>query len=440
MMSNVAAKVVTTMASGRKASQLYPYQHPAFVETMDALLAAVQEATATGSIQLNLHEGRIYHESSVLPEDAPGILAIEEVFESRRIESMTLHQNMTMDEAIGLVEVIGLKPSPSLDVEEELKKRNVNSVTIAILEDEDSEEREERERLRAQDRALYNRLIGIMRTMSTQVANGSGTDLDAASGIVGNVLGRLMDDQAAVLGLASIRGHDESGLFHSVNVMIYSLTLGSALGLPEEGLASLGLSALLHDIGKAAFNLDDPAQAEPAHLMHPTIGADILSRLPDEDKSPMLVAYEHHMCPDGSGPPGRPADYISHPYSRMVAIANRYANLIDPGASAEALTPDKAIVQVLREAGSLLDPMFTRLFAKAMGVFPVGCLVRLSDQSVGVVSKSGDGPLAPVVKIIYGADGLELEEPIEADLDETDLEIIEVVDPESLNEEISERL
>jgi HD-GYP domain-containing protein (c-di-GMP phosphodiesterase class II) len=436
----VAVDVIIALSAGRKANQLYPPEHPAFVETIDAIITSVGEATADGQFQLNLHKGRLYQESTVLPDDVPGVASMEEAFESRKLESMTLHPGLEYAEAISLVEVLSLRTTADLDIEAELEKRGVTHVTLAVLEDEDSEERAERERLRAQDRALYNKLVGILREMSTQVAQGSMTDLTGATSLVGNVLNRLMDDQSAVLGLATIRGQSETGLFHSINVMIYSLTLGSALGLPEEGLSSLGLSALLHDIGKAAFDADDPAQAEPMHLMHPKIGADILSRLPGDDKSPMLVAYEHHMHVDGSGFPERAEDYITHPYSRMVAIANTYANMIVTGTSGEPLTPDKAIVQILRESGSKLDPLFARLFTKAMGIFPVGCMVRLSDQSVGVVSNTSENLLAPTVRIVYDTAGLTIEDPEDVALEESELEIIEVVDPDSLDVEVSQHL
>lgn len=436
-----ATAVATTLATGRKAAQLYPQQHPAFVEAIDALVSAVVVATAEGPLQLNLHQGRLYNQSVVLSEDAPGVAAIAEAFEVRKIESMTFHPGFSREEAIGLVEVLGLRPSASLDIESEFSARSVLNVSLAFLAEEDNEDKQERDRLREQDRALYNRLVSVLRTLSSQVAQGGASDLGSAGTVVGNVMRRLLDDQSAVLGLATMRGQTESNLFHSINVMIYSLALGHTLGLPEQGLASLGLSALMHDIGKAAFKANDPAQAEPMARMHPSIGADILSRLPDEDRAPMLVAYEHHMYVDGSGPPERSADYIPHPYSRMVSIADRYANLTNPGSpGAPLLTPDKAIVTLLREAGTYFDPMFTRLFAKAMGVFPIGCLVRLSDQSVGVVCRAGDKELAPIVRVVYDAHGLAIDEPHELDLGMSELNVVEVVGSDALNVEVSDHL
>lgn len=439
-MSDLACILATTLAAGRKASQLYPPTHPAFGEAMEALTEAIRSATTTGPFQINLHQGRLYHDDTPVPEDVPGVTAIEEAFEVRKIESLTLHPELSRDEAIALVAVLSLRPSPSLDIEKELAGRQVTHVTVAFLEDEDTDEREERERLREQDRAAYSRLVGLLRTMSAKVASEGIPDIAGASDVVDSIMKRLMDDQAAIMGLATIKGQTETNLFHSINVMIYSLILGDALGLPEEGLSSLGASALLHDIGKAAFDSSDPAQAEPMRVMHQAVGADILSRLPEEDKAPMLVAHEHHMHADGGGFPERPDDYIAHPYSRMVAITNRYANLVDPSSGKEPLTRDRAVMQLLDEAGTVLDPFFTRLFVKAIGIFPVGCMVRLSDQSVGVVSAPGADALTPTVRLLYDPAGMTIEDITEIDLAETDLRIIEVVEDESLNVKVSDHL
>lgn len=435
-----ATGIVTALAAARKAAQLYPTQHPSYREAMGALLDEVASATAMGVFTLNVHQGHLYNESTMIGDDAPGIGAIADALEARRVDSLGFKPGFVERDALALVEVLSLRPSPELDVEHELETRGATAVVVQFIEDEPDEEQEERDRLRGQDRALYNRLVSTMRSLSEQVAHGSLTDLGGAGDMVGSILQRLMNDKAAMLGMATIRGRDEADLFHSINVMIYALTLGSTMGLPEEGLASLGLSALLHDIGKAAFNPQDPTQAEAMRVMHPTTGAEILSGLTLEDTAPMLVAYEHHMNVDGSGAPGRPDDYVSHPFSRMVAIANRFTGLTNPAPGVYGETPDRAIARILQEAGTLHDPMYARLFAKALGVFPIGCLVRLSDMSVGVVSDNGDDPLTPVVRVAYDTAGLELDDPRELHLGESELRIIEVIDPDSLNTEVSDHL
>ena len=124
----------------------------------------------------------------------------------------------------------------------------------------------------------------------------------------------------------------------------------------------------------------------------------------------------------------------------MVSVANRYENLTHPPDDTEPLTPDRAVVQVLREAGRALDPFFARAFAGAIGVFPIGCVVRLSDHTVGVVARSGEDPLAPVVRLAYDERGFEFPEPPEIDLAQGYVRIVEVVPAEALGLEVSDTL
>ena len=419
--------VVGSLAAARRAVQLYPPSHPAFDEALRALERSVVETSEGAPFMLNLHQGRLYHGSAVIPADANGAEAVAEMFESRAIESLTFQPTFSALDA-------------SLDIERELLARNASAVAVSFLVAPDSDEKEERDRTREADRALYQMILGSLRTLFLRTASREGADVAKANALVGGVLERMMADPSAILGLATMRGVEERTLFHSLNVMIYTLALGSHLGLPEEGLTALGTAALLHDVGKSAYDATDPAQSELLRLQHPEVGADILKRAALEDPAPMLVAYEHHMHADGGGFPERPADYIAHPYSRMVAVADRYENLVNESSDRDALTPDRAIIQILREAGSVLDPFFSRLFSSAMGVFPVGCLVRISDQSVGVVVRPGADPLAPVIRLSYDARGEELAEQTEIDLSLSELGIVEVIEPESLNLEVAEKL
>jgi HD-GYP domain-containing protein (c-di-GMP phosphodiesterase class II) len=437
---SVATEAVMTLGAARRAVQLYPPSHPAYGEAIDALVDAIAAATTQGPFSLNLHLGRLYDGSIVIPEDVHGIDSVATAFEERGIESLTFQPGFSAADATGLTDVLSIKPSPELDVEAELASRGVRGVLCTFLASTDEDEVDAVERVRTSDRALHSRLLSNVRTLAQQVSEGGGADLSHTTPLVEALLGRMLEDRAAVMGLATIRSDQERVLFHSLSVMIYTLALGQRLDLPEDGLVKLATAALLHDIGKTAFDADDPAQAEAMRTLHPRVGAQILLTFALDDPSPLLVAYEHHMNVDGSGFPGRPADYIAHPYSRMVAIADRFENLVNAPAPANSLTPDRAVVDVLRSAGTSVDPFFARVFAGALGVFPIGCLVRLSDQSVGVVAALGEDPLAPVARIVYDERGLEPEERTEVDLSEGFVRIVEIVSPDALGLEISDLL
>jgi HD-GYP domain-containing protein (c-di-GMP phosphodiesterase class II) len=437
---DLATTLVTTLSGARKAFSLYPAIHPEHKGALDALVEAATEATAAGPFTLNLHLGRLYQESRVLPADAPGMRSMAESFEAHRVESMTFNPGFTRTDATALVEILALKPSLDLDVGYELEGRGVFGVVVQRLVEPDAVEAEEREEQRGRDRAMYQRLVAALKRINTQLGPAGSQNLGDTATVVESLLERFMEDSAAVLGLATMRNASEADLFHSVNTLIYSLTIGVGLEIPEEGLTALGVCALLHDIGKIAFNRDDPAQEERIRQLHPRVGAEILARMPEVDQAAMLVAFEHHYRPDGGGWPEMEPGYVAHPYSRIVSIADRYDRLTTGLPGADGLTPDRAVVQLLRETAGSLDLTFTRVFVREMGAFPVGCLVRLSDQSVGVVSAPGLDPLKPRVRLVYGADGLALKAKPDTDLADSELSIIEVVPPANLSETVSNHL
>jgi HD-GYP domain-containing protein (c-di-GMP phosphodiesterase class II) len=435
-----ATEVVVTLGGAKKAVQLYPPAHPAYGEAMDALVGAVHVATVEGPFALNWHQGRLYDGSVVIPEDLHGVESVAVTLEERGIESLTFSSEFARADALGLIDVLALKPEEGLDVESELMSRGVQGVSVAFLAKGDEGEDDAFSRSRKQDRALHARLTSTSGTLSEQLAAGTSADLSATSSAVASLLGRLKADPSSIIALATIRSDATTMASHASAVMIYTSALGQGLKLPDEAMERLATAALLHDVGKAAFDLNDPIQAEACRSLHPRVGAEELQQLVLDDPSPMLVAYEHHMGADGSGFPERPADYVPHPYSRMVAVADHYENLIHPDDGSDGITPDKAILGVLREAGKKLDPFFARAFAQVLGVFPIGCVVRLSDQTVGVVARTSDDPLAPVVRLAFDERGFEFSEPPEIELAAGYVRIVEVMSANALDLEVSEIL
>lgn len=431
---------VGALTGARKAFSLYPPTHPQHREALGALATLARELTSSAPLTLNMRFGRLYHDSAVLGSEAPGVRSLAACLDAHRIESVTFFTRVTERDLVELVSVLSERPRPDLDVAAALKDRGVVGVSVQRLEDETDDERAERERQRAADHALYQRLVGAMRELVVRVGTSGTPDFESAGSIVEGVLARFLDDSAAVLGLATTKSATEADLFHALNTMIYALTIGAGLGLPAEELASLGVAALLHDIGKVAFDRDDPAEREHARAMHPQVGAEILARVSEGDRLAMLVAYEHHMGVSGTGWPAAEPGFVPHPYSRMVAVADRYDRLTTAPPQGAGLTPDRAMVRLLRETQQGLDVTFARVFVREMGVFPVGSMVRLSDQSVGVVCAPGPNPLQPTVRVVYGPDGLPLDDEPDLDLTGSGLEIVEVIRPEDLRETVAQHL
>jgi diguanylate cyclase (GGDEF)-like protein len=138
--------------------------------------------------------------------------------------------------------------------------------------------------------------------------------------------------------------------------------LAGALGLPHATREHVRLAAELHDVGKIAVPdailskagpLDGPETAFMRE--HTLIGERILDGAPGLSAVARLVRSSHeHM--DGSGYPDGLAGGEIPIGSRIVAVCDAFAVMTVGRPSRHGMTPDAALVELERAAGSQFDP------------------------------------------------------------------------------------
>lgn len=204
--------------------------------------------------------------------------------------------------------------------------------------------------------------------------------------------------------LAMIKKYDEYTYLHSLNVARLSIALGKRLGLDGSYLAELGWAALLHDIGKLHVPLEvlnkaqkftanelaimqsHPAEALAAFARNQPITLQGLRRL--------SAAFEHHQRFDLKGYPTVTRKLHLHPFSRIVAIADTFDAMTTDRIYQRRVLPDVALKIMSQGFGTIFDPTLLQAFVTAMGAYPVGSLVVLSDHSMAVVIRyHGDSAL-----------------------------------------------
>jgi HD-GYP domain-containing protein (c-di-GMP phosphodiesterase class II) len=232
-----------------------------------------------------------------------------------------------------------------------------------------------------------------------------------------------MTNRFAMLELSGLKDYDEYTFFHSINVAILSLALGSTLSTDRRFLNSLGVGALMHDIGKTAVDLEvlnkpgslDSDEWESVRL-HPLYGAEAAATIPGLDRASVVIILEHHMRYDMDGYPSRHPRRPQHLASRVVAVADAYDAMTSRRSYSIARLQDQAMGVLAKNSGTAFDPVLVRLFVQLMGVYPPRSVVRLSSGEVAIVLRPGESDvLNPVVRVIAGADD-ELVEPFDLDL------------------------
>lgn len=423
-----AREMVRTLAVAHTNAALYPTTHPLIATSLEDLAATVNDLGEMGfeAVTLNIYKNTLFVENQVFPEESVTYRKLIDDLLSRGISAVTFTRRMTPIEGAALVELAGDPRISNIeDARAFLDSRGVAEVSVAETTTLDEATNEARNKeVRARARESYDTGVTAMRDIEAQAKLGRTMNVGSLHRVVESMLDNLLQDPAAVLGLTAIKGHDDYTLNHSLNVCILSISLGSALGLSADELRSLGLAALLYDIGKVRIPEDilskaGPLTAEEWQLVkrHAEEGADLLKRIQLSDKMPMIVAYEHHQRHDLMGYPEAATGAEQHVFSKIVGVCDAYDAMTTMRPFRREIRPDKALAVLMQGRGKAYDPGVTKSLVAMLGIYPMGAVVKLDDDSTAVVYRvNSDDLLHPRVKVLSDASGRWLESPEVLDL------------------------
>jgi len=243
-------------------------------------------------------------------------------------------------------------------------------------------------------KAAYGAALEAARRAMVSVRVGERVDQSAAALAVHDLTTAVLHHPSAMMGLASVRGMDEYTFSHIVHICVLVLQLGAYLGLSDAELESLGLSALLHDVGKVFLPIEilrKQGRLTPSETavvqQHPSYGALVLSRQGTHFQSIPLVAFEHHMRFDQQGYPRVKRPRTLHPYSLIVSVPDVYDALTTDRPYRLALTPHAALGIMDAGQPGQFEPELLAMFKAMLGPYPAGSLVRLNDGRLAIVTR-----------------------------------------------------
>lgn len=224
---------------------------------------------------------------------------------------------------------------------------------------------------------------------------------------------------------------------HSVNVTFYSLLIGMALKYTPVKLRELGLGTMLIDAGMVKMpayiihkqsNLTDHEFNQIK--THPLLGYRALRQLGKVPEKSANICLQHHEQYDGKGyPRGLKGTQIDE-YARIASISDSYEAQIASRSYRKRLFFYHAMKNLLSSGINRFDPVILRVFLSRMSVYPIGSIVELNDNSVGIVVGSvPQKPLRPLVKLIFDSEKNPIEETLIINLlEESSLYITRAMD------------
>ncbi len=160
---------------------------------------------------------------------------------------------------------------------------------------------------------------------------------------------------------AAIDGKDPYTRGHSERVARFSIAIAQGMGLSDEEIEKIRISALLHDVGK--IGIDDNILKKPAALtdeefevmkQHPQKGFKIMSQIPAM-KEFLPGMYMHHEMINGCGyPQGLKGDEIPL-MARIVSVADTFDAMTTDRPYQRAMKFEDAVARIQSFVGTRYD-------------------------------------------------------------------------------------
>lgn len=272
------------------------------------------------------------------------------------------------------------------------------------------------------------RAIGLLKQIFESVAMATRLeDIDIQYDKVRKVAGDIEDDLSSsksdIVTLADCHVPDDYLAVHSLNVAILSMMVAKRSGLGSKTL-EVGAGALLHDVAiplipREITHKKGPLDSgeEDSMRKHPALGLQILRCDKQSSAYVRAVVYQHHERHDGSGyPRGLRGDEID-PLARIVAVADAYAAMVEPGPYRAILPRQEAFEYLMSAAGYEFDRQTVQGCLLYLAPYPVGTMVKLNTGEKGVVIRVSKGlGMRPVVRVFTDKDGRNLAKTYDLDL------------------------
>ena len=131
------------------------------------------------------------------------------------------------------------------------------------------------------------------------------------------------------------------------------------------------------------------------------------------DVTRLAVAFEHHLKQDLSGYPENIGARKLNLCTMVVSVVDVFDALRSNRAYRAGMATDRIRHIMGQQDGTAFHPTLLRRFVNLIGLFPIGTLVKLNTEELGVVTQTHpDDPFRPQVKLITGRKGETLETPL----------------------------
>lgn len=301
----------------------------------------------------------------------------------------------------------GITRQDLLNKRDNINKQQKNFIDTIVLNKDELKPAEFKQQAQIANNLREKTREYIQQTFK-QIYEKGNVDVNKAKEVVSELVSNVLEGHDAMIWLTYLKDRDEFTAVHSINVCIYSISFGRFLGLSEQEINTLGLGALLHDVGN--IKIPENLLKKPGKLTkdeftlmkaHAFLGYELLKQDSGMPPEALDIVLNHHERIGGHGYPNAKRDEeISH-FSRIVAIIDVYDALTTDRPYKDGLNSRTALDKLYNIAPDNYAQDLIESFIKFIGIYPIGSIVELSTGHTAVVIANNDkNHLKPIVGLV----------------------------------------
>lgn len=244
-------------------------------------------------------------------------------------------------------------------------------------------------------------------------------------------------DQEALIGAIRLMHEYDYTLCHPVHTAIISTMIANQLKYSFKKTVRLICAALTQNISMNDLQRQLQDQKErltkvqqEAVTCHPAASRTILETCEVTDERWLQIVEQHHEQVDGLGYPNSLLGDNILEEARIIGIADKYSAMISGRTHRPGMHNNDVIKKIGSERGKETDAKLTMILIGALGVYPPGSFVSLTNGEIGVVIRRSIDPKRPIVSCYSDNMGKKLHKPVIRNLDTQGLDIKDHIVPE----------
>ncbi|VAW44123.1 hypothetical protein MNBD_GAMMA02-1635 [hydrothermal vent metagenome] len=267
-------------------------------------------------------------------------------------------------------------------------------------------------------------LNGAIEETSFNLRVGKGLNIKKTKQIASQVVNSVIRNPNTLVWLTQLQEKGQYIYGHSLRSAILSAVFGRHLGIKEEALEVLVAGVLLADIGKTKISRkmlnksgEFTAAERKVFESHVELGVEMLAKDRALDHNILTIAETHHERFDGSGYPyGLVGDEIPA-FGQIAGIVDTFDAMTSKKPYGAVYTSSHAMEWLFKQRNKLFSSKLVDEFIQAIGLYPAGSVVQLSDGSTALVlSHNKQKRLKPEVLLIRNNQDQKLDNPKFIDL------------------------